>query len=381
MFKNIKVSVLLVLLSSSLLAILPAKKVNGCSIRRPDKCIPRPIRNTPFDPNTWNPVDWIKSGAGEACEANALATAKRNIDRRRGLAPIQKEFLRPYFGNLVDEVTVKWDSLLNDKWTFKGRTIQLGSAGQTYGNTIYIAKKRQPKSTSQLVLLAHEFRHVQQYRKHGNLDNFCREYMTAYAKGGYDYENNSFERDAYNFEYKFAKELKNKLPSTGYKYTTSFPSYIKRSPIVLPRELPTELPIKYVNRINKGSYTGNQYQGAARIFSCPRGQNLNSGKKEGISAFCFVNTNSPLIYAYETGRTYEGDHKVYSCPPGTLNVESGNPEGIFSICYGNDGKFVEGKYTGRDYNGGYRVFGCSKNSVNLESSKKEGIASFCAFNN
>jgi hypothetical protein len=243
MSKNIKISTLLFLLSSSLLTVLFAKQVRAdCTRWHPHHCAQERLENTPFDPNTWNPVDWVNSGAGELCETNSIATAQRNTDREQGLDPIQKEYLRPYFGSLVDEVTVKWGSLLNDEWTFQGRTVEAGSAGQTYGNTIYIAEKRQPRSTSQLTLLAHEFRHVQQYRQRGNLDNFCREYMTAYANAQFDYENNSFERDAYEFDYKFASELKNKIPSTysyNYEYTHSTPSWNRRSAVVLPTVLPT----------------------------------------------------------------------------------------------------------------------------------------------
>lgn len=205
-FKKIKKSTLLWLFcASTVLAFVSGKSaqagclqnINDC---RPPKEVRDVIRNTPFDPNTWSPADWLKSGAGEACEVHTLATARRNRDRRQGLDPVQKEYLRPYFGDLVDQVTVKWNSLLNDNWSFAGHQIQAGSAAQALGNTIFIAEKKQPYSTQQLVLLAHEFIHVQQYQRHGNLDNYCREYMAAYAQAGYVYENNSFEREAYNFE-------------------------------------------------------------------------------------------------------------------------------------------------------------------------------------
>lgn len=259
MLNKTKTSTLLFLLSSSLFTVLFtvlfAKQVRAdCTRWHPHHCAQEKLENTPFDPNTWNPVDWVNSGAGELCETNSIATAQRNIDREQGLDPIQKEYLRPYFGNLVDEVTVKWNSLLNDEWTFQGRTVEAGSAGQTYGNTIYIAEKRQPRSTSQLTLLAHEFRHVQQYRQRGNLDNFCREYMTAYANAQFNYENNSFEKDAYEFDYKFASELKNKIPSTysyDYEYTHSTPSWNKRSAVVLPTELPEEIPSPEVHIIGR----------------------------------------------------------------------------------------------------------------------------------
>jgi|GEM_PF-2324386 len=305
MFKNIRISTLLFLLSSSLLTVLFAKQVRAdCTKWHPHHCAQEKLENTPFDPNTWNPVDWVNSGAGELCETNSIATAQRNRDREQGLHPIQKEYLRPYFGNLVDEVTVKWGSLLNDEWTFQGRTVEAGSAGQTYGNTIYIAKKRQPRSTSQLTLLAHEFRHVQQYRQRGNLDNFCREYMTAYANAQFNYENNSFERDAYGFDYKFASELKDKIPSSysyNYEYTHSTPNWNKRSAVVLPTELPDE--ISDNRHVDWSNNLGDRIQSHREM---PEGSFLQSGDGrfkmvvQGDGNLVIYQSNQP-IWASNTG--------------------------------------------------------------------------------
>ena len=135
-------------------------------------------------------------------------------------------------------MTVKWGALLNDEWTFQGLTIQAGSAGQAYGNTIYIAEKKQPRSTSQLTLLAHEFVHVQQARKYGGLDGFCRKYMAEWANAHGVYDENSLEREAYSFDYRFASELSQKLQpfSSGYIHQT--PSWNRRSQVVLLFELP-----------------------------------------------------------------------------------------------------------------------------------------------
>ncbi|MEC4893803.1 MAG: DUF4157 domain-containing protein [Oscillatoria sp. PMC 1050.18] len=299
MFKNIKISTLILLLSPSLLTVIFTKQVKAdCSNWHPHHCLQESTENTPFDLDTWNPVDWVNSGAGELCEANATVTAQRNIDREQGLHPIQKEYLRPYFGNLVDEVTVKWGSLLNDEWTFQGRTIQAGSAGQTYGNTIYIAERRQPRSTKQLILLAHEFRHVQQYRQRGNLDNFCREYMTAYAKAQFDYENNSFEREAYEFDYRFASELKNKIPSTyshDYEFIHATPSWNQRSAVVLP----TELPVKNVYFIHNNtvfySETGTSH--CAFLNPEPHAQHLREN-----SDYVELGNRNPLEFGNFTGQ-------------------------------------------------------------------------------
>lgn len=197
------------------------------------------IDNTPLDPDTWNPTDWIRSGAGEVCEANGTVTAERNRGREQGLSPIQKDYLRPDFGNLVDEVTVVWGALLNDHITFQERILNLGSEGQTYGNTIYIAEHKQPRSTKQLTLLAHEFKHVQQYRGYGDLDTFCREYVRGLWGNGY--EQNPLEIEAYNFDYSFALSLRERLlpfsPSAELYYHST-PDWNRRSRIELPSQLP-----------------------------------------------------------------------------------------------------------------------------------------------
>lgn len=135
---------------------------------------------------------------------------------------------------MVDEVTVKWGSLLNDEWTFQGRTFRNGSAGQVYGNIIYIAEKRNPFDLDQLILLAHELAHVRQYRRLGNLDNYCREYMTEYAKVGY--ENNEFEQEANFVEKEFLWTLEDFFYDyQGQKHTINH----QGSSYDLPKELPT----------------------------------------------------------------------------------------------------------------------------------------------
>lgn len=201
------------------------------------------LDNTPFDPSTWNPLDWVQSGAGEVCEANAAVTAERNQGRSQGLAPIQKFYLRPYFGSRVDNVRVVWNSLLNDEITFAGETLLLGSDGQTYGNTIYIAEQRQPTSTEQLTLLAHELKHVEQYQAQGGLDAFCTAYVAELWENGY--ELNEFEKEAYLFDYRFAHELSEKFDvfTTAF-YEHNTPDWNQRSRIMLPIDLPSFLYVK-----------------------------------------------------------------------------------------------------------------------------------------
>lgn len=204
-----------------------------------------PLDSTPFDPDTWNPIDWINSGAGELCEANARITAERNRDRAQGLSRLQKRYLRPYYGSLVDNVTVIWGSLLNDDLSFQGQTITLGSNGQAYGHTIYIRERRQSNSTEQLILLAHELRHVQQYRGYGDIDTFCREYLAEYWANGY--ENSRFEREAFEAEYSFADNLVNQLALDDQEpfnsglgiYYQAPPRYRRGETISLPSTLPS----------------------------------------------------------------------------------------------------------------------------------------------
>ncbi|MCP4663662.1 MAG: hypothetical protein GY856_50400 [bacterium] len=128
---------------------------------------------------------------------------------------------------------------------------------------------------------------------------------------------------------------------------------------------------------SSGQYTGFNYKGEAKVFFCSRGLNMNTNRKEGISAFCVLDDGALLERGQYTGRNFGGKHSVFPCPNGTYNAESGSSHGIFAWCYDGDGLFVRAQNTGRTYGGRYKVFKCQGDSINLESGSKEGISSVC----
>jgi hypothetical protein len=68
----------------------------------------------------------------------------------------QKGYLRPFFGGLVDRVTVVYRAQLLDRWSQGGKETHIGgvdSSAQTYCDRIYIRSAYQPHDTDRLVLL------------------------------------------------------------------------------------------------------------------------------------------------------------------------------------------------------------------------------------
>lgn len=68
----------------------------------------------------------------------------------------------------------------------------------TLGETIYFRQPERfdPTSPAGLALLAHEIRHVEQYRDRGGVVRFALAYISEYMRGGYG-TGISFEADAY----------------------------------------------------------------------------------------------------------------------------------------------------------------------------------------
>ncbi len=71
----------------------------------------------------------------------------------------------------------------------------------TIGDTIYFRRPEgfDPHSPSGLALLAHEIRHVEQYREHGGVVGFAIDYVRQYLQSGYG-EDISFEAEAYELQ-------------------------------------------------------------------------------------------------------------------------------------------------------------------------------------
>jgi Ca2+-binding RTX toxin-like protein len=176
------------------------------------------LSSSPFD--TFVPVEkpkdllepeWGAFGA-IAYPSGALIMAARN-PIGVGLTNIQKQYLRPYFDNLVDRVVIHYNAvLLNELGGFQGSPkIPLhDTAAQTFGLNIYISA---PSTNSFFELhraLAHELFHAQQYEQRGSsLASFGRDFFAGYYSGGLNELSNPIEVEAYDFELnKFVPNVK-----------------------------------------------------------------------------------------------------------------------------------------------------------------------------
>ncbi|WP_232731624.1 DUF4157 domain-containing protein [Kamptonema formosum] len=130
----------------------------------------------------------------------------------RGLDDLQKRYLRPHFGDLVDRVEVVYGATLMDEWVAASLRIDVGkSNAQVYGHKIYVTAPYKPGDVKQLILLSHELVHVQQYEELGGIDKFGYQYFKEYKRAGQNYRRNKMERDAFVFEAKFARWLSEEL--------------------------------------------------------------------------------------------------------------------------------------------------------------------------
>ncbi|MCY7368271.1 MAG: DUF4157 domain-containing protein [Chamaesiphon sp.] len=140
------------------------------------------------------------------------------------LDPTQKGYLRPLFGDLVDQVTIVYQAKLLDRWSQDGQETHIGtvnSAAQTYCDRIYIRAAYKPRQTNGLILLAHEMTHSQQCQQAGEISKFGKSYFQGYDRGGQTYENNPLEKSARAIEKKFARQLCNSIncpPRSGRYY-------------------------------------------------------------------------------------------------------------------------------------------------------------------
>ncbi len=149
---------------------------------------------------------WGHVGALAYQAGNQLMAS--NNSKPQGLDAIQKQYLRPHFGDLVDRVVVVYSSVLMEDWVAASFKINVGeSNAQVYGDRIYIKDIYRPGDLQQIVLLAHELYHCKQYEELGSLSKFGYHYFLQYKKGDENYEKNIFEQEAFKFEKYFANWL------------------------------------------------------------------------------------------------------------------------------------------------------------------------------
>lgn len=139
-----------------------------------------------------------------------------NNAKPQSLDEIQKEYLRPHFGDLVDRVMVVYSAVLMEDWVAASFKINVGrSNAQVYGHRVYIRDIYRPGDLQQIVLLAHELYHCKQYEQLGSLSKFGYHYFFQYKKADQKYEKNIFEQEAFKFEKFFANWLANEVRVNG----------------------------------------------------------------------------------------------------------------------------------------------------------------------
>jgi Domain of unknown function (DUF4157) len=130
------------------------------------------------------------------------------------LDDIQKQYLRPYFGSLVDRVAIAYNARLLDGWLYADFKIDIGqvdAVAQTYCQRIYLEDSYKPSDPVQLSLLAHELLHSRQCQQLGGISQFGYHYFKEYKKAGQNYANNIMEIMANNFENRFAGWLSRQI--------------------------------------------------------------------------------------------------------------------------------------------------------------------------
>lgn len=161
-------------------------------------------------PKKFSEVAWGQVGAGGYRAAAQWMVS--NNGKGRSLDKLQKRYLRPHFGDLVDRVEIVYDAVLMDEWVAASFRVDVGqSNAQVYGYRVYIKDSYHKGKIQQLILLAHELVHVQQYEKLGSLNNFGYQYFKEYKRANQQYRQNRMEAEAFTFEKKFAKWLRQQI--------------------------------------------------------------------------------------------------------------------------------------------------------------------------
>jgi Domain of unknown function (DUF4157) len=139
----------------------------------------------------------------EPCRGAALAASEQvrvANGPAQALTPYQKDSLRPFFGDLVDRVRVRYGALLAGETVIADRRLSWGYEGQTFGHDIYLVAPLAETAHGQLRMLAHELTHSMQYeREHGIGRDFFRSYCRAWFDSGLEYASNRYEQEARAF--------------------------------------------------------------------------------------------------------------------------------------------------------------------------------------
>lgn len=154
-----------------------------------------------FAENQWG-------NAGAVGYPAAAKSMKANNGGSQSLDEIQKKYLRPHFGGLVDQVAIIYNANLTNELSAGGYKIPLKQyGGQTFCNRIYLDDPYKPNDREQRILLAHELTHSKQCQQLGGEGKFGYHYFKEFKKAGQNYENNKLEKEAYAFQAQFESQL------------------------------------------------------------------------------------------------------------------------------------------------------------------------------
>ena len=146
--------------------------------------------------------------AGSIAYQAAAKTMRAKNSAGVPLDNVQKRYLRRYFIDYIDRVTVIYNAQMMDRWVFANVAVHFGrvdSIAQTYCDRIYLRAPYNPEDIKQLTILAHEMIHVRQCVQNGGLDQFGYQYFVEYKRAKQKYESNLMEREAYDLQDKFAR--------------------------------------------------------------------------------------------------------------------------------------------------------------------------------
>ncbi len=146
--------------------------------------------------------------AGSIAYQAAAKTMRSKNGEGIPLDNVQKRYLRRYFIDYIDRVTVIYNAQMMDRWVLGNVAVHFGrveTIAQTYCDRIYIRNSYNPEDLKQLALIAHEMVHVRQCAQSGGLDQFGYQYFVEYKRAKQKYENNLMEREAYDLQDRFVK--------------------------------------------------------------------------------------------------------------------------------------------------------------------------------
>lgn len=153
---------------------------------------------------------WGRAGQG------GYPLAAVEMLRRNGpgapLTAYQKAQLRPFYGALVDKVSVAYSCQMMDEIKFAGKEFPMGesSGAQTFGYRIYVDARHKARDPGQITLLAHELMHTKQYVRFGaKLNRFGYRYFKAFYNAGMKYAANPLEKEAEAAEEAYEKVAPN----------------------------------------------------------------------------------------------------------------------------------------------------------------------------